>query len=120
MKERPSYEGALTGAPTSSPRAMYEVSKHGHGRRQVTRDGPAQGLLDWPRHTWVKVTPRPVGLARAIREADSQTTHATVCEWGTATVVYDNGKTPVVPSGQWHPEARTALDRRRAFDSVPS
>ncbi len=44
---------------------MYEVAVHYYGRKCITRDGPAQGLLEWPQHNWGRITPRPIGLARA-------------------------------------------------------
>lgn len=81
---------------------MYEVAIHHYGRRLITRDGPCQGLLEWPQHQWSRITVRPIGLARAKALADSQTTHATVQPWMTADVVYDNGKHPLVPVG-WYP-----------------
>lgn len=81
---------------------MYEVAIHEHGRRRITRDGPAQGLLEWPEHRWGRITPRPLGLRRAIALADAQDTHATVQIWMTAEKVHDNGKPPTVPAG-WYP-----------------
>jgi hypothetical protein len=87
---------------------MYEVAIHHYGRRLITRDGPAQGLLEWPDHTWGRITTRPIGLARAKALADAQDTHATVQVWMTADVVYDNGKAPAVPAGWYPPEAQVA------------
>lgn len=87
---------------------MYEVAIHHYGRRRITRDGPAQGLLEWPDHQWGRITPRPVGLARAKALADAQPTHATVQPWMTADVVYDNGKAPLVPEGWYPAEAQIA------------
>jgi hypothetical protein len=81
---------------------MYEVAIHHYGRRPITRDGPCQGLLEWPDHRWGRITPRPVGLKRAKALADAQETHATVQPWMTADVVYSNGKAPKVPAG-WYP-----------------
>lgn len=81
---------------------MYEVSIHHHGRKMITSDCPAQGLLEWPQHKWVRITARPIGLARAKALADAQDTHATVQPWMTAEVVYSNGKAPLVPTG-WYP-----------------
>lgn len=78
---------------------MYEVAIHGHGRKLITRDCPAQGLLEWPKHEWKCITPRPIGLARATKLADAQTCHAVVCVWQTAEKVYDNGKKPYIPEG---------------------
>lgn len=83
-------------------RTMYEVAIHQYGRRLITRDGPCQGLLEWPEHVWGTITPRPIGLARAKALADAQDTHATVQPWMTADVAYDNGKAPTVPAG-WYP-----------------
>ena len=80
----------------------YEVAVHGHGRPVCRRDGPCQGLLDWPRHRWTRITPRPVGLKRAKELADAQECHAVVCEWETSEKVHDNGKAPRVPKG-WYP-----------------
>ena len=81
---------------------MYEVAIHTYGRRLIARDGPAQGLLEWPQHIWAVITPRPIGLKRAVALAAEQSTHATVQPWMTADVSYDNGKTPQVPDG-WYP-----------------
>ncbi len=50
---------------------MYEVAVHTYGRKLITRDGPAQGLLEWPQHTWSRITARPLGLARATALADA-------------------------------------------------
>lgn len=93
---------------------MYEVAIHQYGRRLITRDGPAQGLLEWPAHTWTRITPRPVGLARAKALADAQPGHAAVTVWQTADKVHDNGKRPTVPPGWWPADAITASDPRRA------
>lgn len=81
----------------------YEVAIHQHGRKRVQR-GPAEGLLDWPRHVWTRITRRPLGLARAKALADEQNTHATVQVWMTSEVVYQNGKPPTVPEGWVAPE----------------
>ena len=80
----------------------YEVSIRFHGRRLIKRDGPCQGLLEWPENKWQRITPRPVGLTRAKELADAQGQHAVVCVWQTADKVYDNGKSPAVPEG-WYP-----------------
>ncbi len=79
----------------------YEVAIHYHGRQRVTR-GPCEGLLDWPKHKWTRITPRPIGIQRAKALADAQEQHATVQVWQTAEKVYDNGKPPAVPDG-WFP-----------------
>jgi hypothetical protein len=92
--------------------AMYEVAIHHYGRRLITRDGPCQGLLEWPDHQWARITPRPVGLARAKALADAQETHATVQTWMSADKVHDNGKPPAVPAGWWPPTANSVMDRR--------
>jgi hypothetical protein len=76
----------------------YEVSTREHGRPIVKR-GPAEGLPDWPRSRWTRITPRPLGLKKAIQVASAQDRHAVVCEWMTATKVFDNGKTPALPAG---------------------
>jgi len=93
--------------------AMYEVAIHHHGRRLITRDGPCQGLLEFPQHTWARITPRPIGLARALALADAQDTHATVQIWMTADKAYDNGKKPLVPEGWWPAGAQHAGEPRR-------
>lgn len=94
--------------------AMYEVAIHHYGRKLITRDGPAQGLLEWPQHQWGRITPRPIGLKRAKELADAQDTHATVQVWMTAAeVVYSNGKAPKVPDGWYPATAQTANDRAR-------
>lgn len=81
---------------------MYEVAIHQHGRKRITKDCPAQGLLEWPQHKWTRITNRPIGLARARALADQQEIHATVQVWQTSEVVYSNGKKPGVPAG-WLP-----------------
>jgi hypothetical protein len=93
---------------------MYEVATHAYGRRLITRDGPCQGLLEWPQHQWARITARPIGLARAKALADAQDTHATVQFWMTAEVVYDNGKAPIVPAGWWPPTAQMATPQSEA------
>lgn len=93
--------------------AMYEVAIHHYGRRLVTRDGPAQGLLEWPQHQWARITTRPIGLARAKALADAQPTHATVQPWMTADVAYDNSKAPAVPEGWWPATASSVADSRQ-------
>ncbi len=85
---------------------MHEVSIHQYGCKVIMRDGPAQGLLEWPKHVWHRITPRPIGLARAKELADAQMGHATVQIWMTAEKVYDNGKASTVPSGWYPPESR--------------
>ncbi len=83
-------------------RTMYEVAIHFYGRKRITSDCPAQGLLEWPKHKWTRITTRPIGLEKAKALADSLSTHATVQPWMTADVVYSNGKRPLVPEG-WYP-----------------
>jgi hypothetical protein len=85
---------------------MYEVATHHYGRRLITRDGPCQGLLEWPAHQWARITARPLGLTRAKALDDAQQTHATVQVWMTADVVYSNNKEPMVPIG-WYPADAT-------------
>lgn len=80
---------------------MYEVAVHDYGMKTVTEGGinnPCGGLR-FPKHRWTRITPRPLGLKRAIALADSQSQHATVCVWRCAGVVHDNGKPPGVPEG---------------------
>jgi hypothetical protein len=80
----------------------YEVHVHGYGRRLITRDGPCQGLLEWPQHVWGKISVRPLGLAAAVALADAQPNHAVVTLWMDAEQAYDNGKAPEIPEG-WYP-----------------
>lgn len=87
---------------------MYEVDIHHYGRKLITRDCPAQGLLEWPQHVWGRITTRPIGLARAKALADAQPTHATVQIYWTDEVVYDNGKAPLIPDGWFPPDAQVA------------
>jgi hypothetical protein len=86
----------------------YEVAVHEHGRKLIRGGGPCAGLLEWPQHKWTKITPRPIGLARATALANEQVGHATVQVWQTADVVYDNGKRPTVPDGWWPADAVVA------------
>jgi hypothetical protein len=46
----------------------------------------------WPGFRWERITPRPIGLNRAVALADSQPTHAVVCAWRSADKAHDNGK----------------------------
>lgn len=95
-------------------RPMYEVAIHGYGRRMIGGgiNAPAAGLLEFPQHKWKRITPRPLGLARATALADAQPMHAVVCLWETAEKVFDNGKPPNVPEGWWHPRAQSSLEPR--------
>ncbi len=79
----------------------YEVATREHGC-PIVRRGPAEGLPDWPRSKWTRITNRPIGLTRALALADAQDRHAVVSVWQTAKMVYDNGKPPAVPEG-WKP-----------------
>jgi hypothetical protein len=87
---------------------MYEVSAGYYGRKLITRDGPCQGLLEWPQYVWRRLTSRPIGLARAKALADAQSTRATVNPWMSAEVAYTNGKPFAVPEGWYQPEAQIA------------
>lgn len=97
---------------------MYEVQIHQYGRQLITRDGPCQGLLEWPQHKWERITSRPIGLQRAIALANEQATHAVVCEWMCANKVHDNGKRPVVPKGWWPADATSALPSQRGDQAL--
>lgn len=77
---------------------MYEVATREHGRPIVKR-GPCEGLPDWPRSRWTRITPRPIGLVRARALASAQDRHAVVCVWQSAEKVFDNGKAPALPAG---------------------
>lgn len=81
---------------------MYEVAIHGYGRPIVKR-GPAEGLPDFPKHTWTRITGRPIGKARAIALADEQECHAIVCVYQKAMKIHDNGRAPYLPDG-WVPD----------------
>jgi len=87
---------------------MYEITIQHYGRKLITRDGPTQGLLEWPQHVWTKITSRPLGRVRAIALANAQDTHATVQPWMTADVIHDNGQPPQIPSGWYSPDAQIA------------
>ncbi len=89
-------------ANAKTARTRYEVAVHFFGRRMCRRDGPCQGLLDWPEHKWTRLTARPLGLQAAIALANAQEHHSVVAVWGTAQKTYDNGKLPAVPVG-WYP-----------------
>lgn len=82
---------------------MYEVAIHNHGLVQVGGglNNPCEGLRV-SKHEWKRITPRPVGLARAKALADEQPGHATVTTWSSSEVAYDNGKAPHLPAG-WYP-----------------
>lgn len=91
-----------------TPRTRYEVATHEHGRKLITSNCPAQGLLEWPQHKWARTNARPLGLKSAKAIADAQPIHATVQVWMTAEKVYDNGKAPGIPSGWYPPQAQLA------------
>jgi hypothetical protein len=78
----------------------------------MVRRGPCEGLLDWPRSKWERVTPSPLSLGAAVALANAHDQHAVVNVWGTADVAHDNGKAPKVPNGWWPAEAQTALDKK--------
>lgn len=80
----------------------YEVAIHFYGRKRITSDCTAQGLLEWPQHLWKRITNRPLGLANAVVLADAQSQHAVVCAWATSEKIYDNLKPASVPQG-WFP-----------------
>lgn len=90
----------------------YQVHVHGYGRKLITRDGPCQGLLEWPQHVWQTISTRPMGIKAAIQMADAQSQHASVTVWMSAEVVHDNGKAPDIPAGWYPPEAQTVTPRR--------
>jgi hypothetical protein len=96
---------------------MYEVAAHDHCARMIDGgvNNPAQGLLN-VKHAWTRITPRPVGLARAKQIAAEQPFHAVVCVWKTAEKVHDNGKPARVPAGTWQPNAQTALEPKAPKD----
>jgi hypothetical protein len=97
-----------------APSTRYEVSLHSYGRRLITRDGPCQGLLEFPQHKWTRVNSRPLGIRAAIALADNQPHHAIVNVWGCADKAYDNHKPPVVPIGWWPAECQTPDPIKRA------
>ena len=86
----------------------YQVHVHGYGRRLITRDGPCQGLLEWPQHVWGVISTRPMGLKAAIALADEQQQHAVVTLWMDAEKVHDNGKATEIPAGWYPAEAQKA------------
>ncbi len=86
----------------------YQVHVHGYGRRLITRDGPSQGLLEWPAHTWAVISTRPMGLQAAVALANEQPQHAVVTLWMDAEKLYDNGKPPALPAGWYPAEAQVA------------
>ena len=83
----------------SQTQMMYAVSAHYYGRK---RDGPCAGLLNYPEHKWVIITPRLIGRTRAVALADAQPHHALVWAWMTGLTIYDNRRAPGVPDG-WVP-----------------
>lgn len=89
----------------------YQVHVHSYGRQLITRDGPCQGLLEWPEHRWGVVSQRPMGLKAAIEMADVQPHHAVVTLWMDAEKVHDNGKTPELPAGWYPADAQMASAR---------
>lgn len=90
----------------------YEVHTHGYGRKLITRDGPCQGLLEWPQHTWTRISTRPMGLKAAIALADAQAQHAVVTLWMSTEKAHDNGKAPSIPAGWYPATAQMASEAR--------
>lgn len=88
----------------------YQVHVHGYGRRLCRLDGPAQGLLNWPEHTWGVISDRPLGLTAAVALANAQPHHAVVTLWMDSEKVHDNGQPPAVPDGWWPATATMAQD----------
>lgn len=103
----------------SSERLSYEVATHDHCGRMVGggMNNPCEGLLN-VRHAWTRITPRPIGLARAKALADAQPFHAVVCVWRTAEKIHDNGKPARVPAGAWQPSSRSALEPQAIGDEA--
>lgn len=91
----------------------YEVHIHFYGRRLITRDGPCQGLLEFPQHKWTRISTRPTGLAKAIALCEAQNQHSVVCLWGSAEKAHDNGKKPAIPIDWWPADAQSYMDPRR-------
>jgi hypothetical protein len=77
---------------------MFEVAIHGYGK-PIVRRGAAEGLPDFPKHTWTRITPRPIGRGRAVNLAADHPFHAVVTVWQSSETVYDNGKAPYLPDG---------------------
>lgn len=97
---------------------MYEVATLDHCARMIGGgiNNPLGGLLS-TRSTWTRITPRPLGLARAKALADAQPFRAVVCVWHTAEKVHDNGKPARIPAGTWRPDARSAMEPKVTADT---
>lgn len=71
----PSENGQKPGARPSRrcEMTMYEVATHDHCGRMVGggMNNPCEGLLS-VKHKWKRITPRPIGKARAVALADAQ------------------------------------------------
>ena len=94
---------------------LYEVHEHYYGRRLITKDGPCQGLLEWPEHKWVSVL-RTRSWQRAVERVKQSATHAVACEADCSpehsAKAYGNAREPLVPEGWWHPTANTCMEPR--------
>lgn len=98
-------------------REMYEVAVHDHCGRMVGGgvNNPCEGLLS-VKHTWTRITPRPIGKTRAVALADAQEFHSVVCVWMSSDKIHDNGKPARVPAGAWQPSARSAMAPKATVD----
>lgn len=92
---------------------MYEVAVFEDAKRMIGGgiNNPLGGLLTSHRK-WTRITPRPIGHARAVELADAQQYRAVVCVWHTAEKVHDNGKPACIPEGMWSPEVQSAMEAK--------
>jgi len=80
---------------------MYEIWEHYYGRPMI-KSGPMSGCYDLPRHKWVRLNKRLVGLKRAIKTAKNHPFHCAVSPPNSTKKTFDNGKSPGLPDG-WIP-----------------
>jgi hypothetical protein len=92
---------------------MFYLYQHEYGRKLITRNGPAQGLLEWPKHEWTW-TQGYRSKAKAIAAARAHPIHARISIGHTADFIFDNGKEPGLPEGWWPATAQTCLEPRPA------
>lgn len=82
----------------------YEVHEHYYGRKPITRNGPCQGLLEWPQHKWISVL-RTRSWQKAVDRVEQSATHAVACEADCSpeysSKVHRNSRQPLVPEGWW-------------------
>jgi hypothetical protein len=79
---------------------LYDTFAH-YFDRSIVKHGPMGGCIDYPKHSHVKINPRPIGIAKAKTLADECLVHAQVVYHDTSEVVYANSKPAGVQEGHY-------------------